>query len=139
MSAQEDFEQITLQVVDPVQHDYEAIRPLVLFAKTATARSLETGIDRTVLRDKARRFITEGMLGLADKRPGAAGRKGHVYPEAVAAYILYLKKLDPSIHLREIVRILARKFGVCPGSLGPKLNTFLKKSRLDRKLILNFL
>ncbi len=111
MSAQEDFEQITRQVVDPLQHDYEAIRPLVLFAETATARSLETGIDRTVLRDKARRFIIEGMLGLADKRPGAAGRKGHVYPEAIAASILSLKQLYPLIHLREIVRIVARKFG----------------------------
>ena len=111
VSAQEDFEQIILQCVDPIQHDYEAVRPLVLFAETATARSLETGIDRTVLSDKARRFIIEGMLGLADKRPGAAGRKGHVYPEAIAASILSLKQLYPPIHFREIVRILARKFG----------------------------
>ena len=70
MSTQEDFEQITLQVVDPIQHDYEAIRPMVLFLETAAARSLETGIERTVLGDKARRFIIEGMLGLADKLPG---------------------------------------------------------------------
>ncbi len=111
VSAQEDFEQIILQCVDPMQHDYEAIRPLVLFAETATARSLATGIDRTVLSDKARRFIIEGMLGLADKRPGAAGRKGHVYPEAIAAPLLSLKQRYPPIHLREIVRIVARKFG----------------------------
>jgi hypothetical protein len=48
---------------------------------------------------------------LADQRPGAAGRKGRVYPEAVAAYLLYLKQLSAPIHLREIVRIVARKFG----------------------------
>ncbi|MEE9157575.1 MAG: DDE-type integrase/transposase/recombinase, partial [Gammaproteobacteria bacterium] len=77
----------------------------------ATARRLETGIDRTVLSDKARRFIIEGMLGLADKRPGSAGRKGHVYPEAIAAPLLSLKQRYPPIHLREIVRIVARKFG----------------------------
>jgi putative transposase len=111
MSAQEDFAQIKLQFVDPIQHDYEVIRPLVLFAETAAARSLETGIERTVVGDKARRFVIEGMWGLADKRPGAAGRKGHVYPDAVAAYILYVKQLYPPIHLREIVRIVARKFG----------------------------
>jgi len=111
MSAQEDFEQIKRQFVDPIQHDYEAIRPLVLFSETAAARSLETGIERTVLGDKARRFVTEGMLGLADQRPGAAGRKGHVYPDAIATHILYVKQLYPPIHLREIVRILARKFG----------------------------
>jgi transposase InsO family protein len=111
MSAQEDFERIKRQVVDPIQHDYEAIRPVVLFSETAAARSLETGIERTVLGDKARRFILEGMLGLADGRPGAAGRKGHVYPDDIAAHILYLKQVYPPIHLREIVRILEHKFG----------------------------
>jgi hypothetical protein len=111
MSAQEDFERIKHQVVDPIQHDYEAIRPVVLFSETAAARSLKTGIERTVLGDKARRFILEGMLGLADGRPGAAGRKGHVYPDDIAAHILYLKQVYPPIHWREIVRILERKFG----------------------------
>jgi len=111
MSAQEDFERIKHRVVDPIQHDYEAIRPVVLFSETAAARSLETGIERTVLGDKARRFILEGMLGLADQRPGAAGRKGHVYPDDIAAHILYLKQVYAPIHLREIVRILERKFG----------------------------
>jgi hypothetical protein len=109
--AQEDFAQIKLHFVDPIQHDYEVIRPLVLFSETAAARSLETGVERTVVGDKAKRFIIDGMLGLADHRPGAAGRKGHVYPDAVAAYILYLKQLYAPIHLREIVRIVARKFG----------------------------
>jgi transposase InsO family protein len=111
MSAQEDFEQLKRQFVDPLQHDYEAIRPVVLFSETAATRSRETGIERTVLGEKARRFIIEGMLGLADHRPGAAGRKGHVYPDAIVGYILYLKQLYPPMHLREIARILARKFG----------------------------
>jgi hypothetical protein len=86
MSAQEDFAQIKLQFVDPIQHDYEVIRPLVLFAETAAARSLETSIERTVVGDKARRFVIEGMWGLAAYRPGSAGRKGHVYPDAVAGH-----------------------------------------------------
>jgi transposase InsO family protein len=38
-------------------------------------------------------------------------RVGHVYPNTVAAYMLYVKQLYPPIHAREIVRILARKFG----------------------------
>jgi hypothetical protein len=33
------------------------------------------------------------------------------YPDAIAGYILYLKQLYPPIHLREIVRIVHRKFG----------------------------
>jgi len=74
-------------------------------------RSRQTGIERTIVGDKARRFAIEGMLGLVDQRTEHAGRKGHVYPEAVAAYMLYVKQLYPPIHDREIVRIVARKFG----------------------------
>ncbi|MEE9159234.1 MAG: DDE-type integrase/transposase/recombinase [Gammaproteobacteria bacterium] len=111
MSAQEEFEQIRLQFVDPIQHDYEVIRPIVLFAETAAERSRQTGVERTVVGDKARRFVLKGMLGLTDGRAEGAGRKGHVYPEAIAGYIVYLKQLYPPIHLREIERILQRKFG----------------------------
>jgi transposase len=111
VSAQEDFEHIRRQLVDPIQHDYEVIRPIVLFAETAAERSRQTGIERTVVGDKARRFVLEGMLGLTDGRAGAAGRKGHRYPEALAEYIVYVKQLYPPIHLREIGRILQRKFG----------------------------
>ena len=111
MSAQEEFEQIRLQFVDPIQHDYEVIRPIVLFTETAAERSRQTGVERTVVGDKARRFVLKGMLGLTDGRAEGVGRKGHVYPEAIAGYIVYLKQLYPPIHLREIERILQRKFG----------------------------
>jgi transposase InsO family protein len=111
VSAQEEFEHIRRQFIDPIQHDYEVIRPIVLFAETAAERSRQTGVERTVVGDKARRFVLEGMLGLTDGRAEAAGRKGHSYPEAIAGYIVYLKQLYPPIHLREIVRIVQRKFG----------------------------
>jgi transposase InsO family protein len=111
MSAQEEFEHIRRQFIDPLQHDYEVIRPIVLFAETAAERSRQTGVERTVVGDKARRFVLEGMLGLTDKRAGTVGRKGHSYPEAIAGYIIYLKQLYPPIHLREIARIVQRKFG----------------------------
>jgi transposase InsO family protein/transposase len=111
VSAAEDFEQIRMSFIDPLQHDYEVVRPIVLFGETAAERSRQTGVDRTVVGDKARRFVTDGMMGLADGRPENAGRKGHVYPEAIAGYMIYLKQLYPPIHLREIERILERKFG----------------------------
>ena len=111
MSAAEDFAQYKLQFIDYIQHDYEVIRPIVLFAETIAERSRQTGMERTSVGDKARRFVMDGMLGLVDQRAGQAGRKGHVYPEAVAAYMLYVKHLYPPIHDREIVRIVARKFG----------------------------
>jgi transposase InsO family protein len=111
VAAQEDFNQIKWQFVDYLQHDYEVIRPIVLFAETAAERSRQTGIERTTVGDKARRFVMDGMLGLVDQRAKQAGRKGHVYPDAVAAYILSVKQLYPPIHLREIARIVQRKFG----------------------------
>lgn len=111
MSAAEDFTQYQLQFIDPIQYNYEVIRPIVLFAETIAERSRQTGLERTTIGDKARRFIQDGMLGLVDQRAGHAGRQGHRYPEAVAAYMLYVKHLYPPIHNRELVRIVQRKFG----------------------------
>ena len=87
MSAAEDFAQYKLHFIDAIQHDYEVIRPIVLFAETIAERSRQTGLERNTIGDKARRFVQEGMLGLVDQRAGQAGRKGHRYPEAVAAYL----------------------------------------------------
>jgi transposase len=111
VSAQEDFEQIRLQFVDPLQHDYEVIRPIVLFGETAAERSRQTGMERTTVGDKARRFVLDGMEGLRDRRTVARGPQETAYPEAIAGYIIYLKQLYPPIHLREIERIVLRKFG----------------------------
>jgi transposase InsO family protein len=111
VSAAEDFAQYKLHFIDAIQHDYEVIRPIVLFAETIAERSRQTGLERTTIGDKARRFVQEGMLGLIDQRAGQAGRKGHRYPEAVAAYLLYVKQLYPPIHDRELGRIVQRKFG----------------------------
>jgi putative transposase len=111
VSAQEEFKQIRQHCVDPLQHDYEVIRPLVLFGETAAERSRQTGVERTVVGDKARRFVLEGMEGLRDRRTQARAPHDPVYPEAIAGYIVYLKQLYPPIHLREIERIVLRKFG----------------------------
>jgi hypothetical protein len=57
----DDFEQLKVSFIDPIQHDYEAIRPVVLGADTLSARSHQVQIDRTVLGDKARRFLAQGV------------------------------------------------------------------------------
>jgi transposase InsO family protein/transposase len=111
VSLPEGFDQLKLPFIDYIQHDYEVIRPIILFSETVAERSHQTGVARTTVGDKARRFVKEGMLGLVDQRAGEAGQEGHEYPEAVASYILYLKQIYPPIHYREIVRIIGRKFG----------------------------
>jgi hypothetical protein len=60
VSTAEDFAQIRMYFIDPLQHDYEVVRPLLFFGETAAERSCQTGIDRTVIGDKARRFVTDG-------------------------------------------------------------------------------
>jgi hypothetical protein len=124
-AAPESFEQLKLLVIDPIQHDYEVIRPIVLFAQPISTCGTETGIDRSTVSDKARRFMQQGMLGLVDQRTTKAGRKAHVFPKPVAAYLLYLKHLYPSLHYRELVRIIERKYGY-------KTNHHTVKHFLDR-------
>lgn len=107
----EDFRQLELLFTDPIQHEYEVIRKVVLFAETLAQRAAETGIDRATVGEKARRFIEQGMFGLLDQRATAAGRKPQPFPDRVAGYLLYAKQLYPSVHDRELVRIVRRKFG----------------------------
>jgi putative transposase len=135
VSAQEAFEQLRIHFIDPIQHDYEAIRPVVLLGETTAERSRQTDMERTVLGDKARRFVQGGMAALADGRSENAGRKGHVYPDAIAAYILYLKQLYPPIHLREIERILQSKFGYQTNH--HTLGAFIEANGLPLQLELN--
>lgn len=52
MPAAEDFAQYKLHFVDDIQHDYEVIRPIVLFAETIAERS----------RQRVRLFWNEGEL-----------------------------------------------------------------------------
>src|SRR5579872_2295045 len=59
---------------------------------------------------RRRGTVTEGMLGLVDRRTTSVKSK-HGYSDVVAGYILYLKQLYPAIHYREIARIIERKFG----------------------------
>lgn len=111
MSTPTAFAQLALSFIDPIQHQYEIIRPLVLYAETIAERSRQTGVDRSHIRDQTHRFVTNGMFGLADQRHCQSGRKPHSFPERVANYLIYLKHLYPPIHYNELARIVRRKFG----------------------------
>ena len=110
MATADEFAQLALLFTDPIQEDYEVIRPVVLFAETVAARSRQTALDRATVGEKARRFMQRGMLGLGPQRT-PSGHSGLPFPDAVAGYILYLKQLYPPLHYREIVRIVQRKYG----------------------------
>jgi putative transposase len=112
MPAPEDFAQLALRFTDPIQYRYEVIRGIMLADETIAERSRITGVDRGTVATQARRFVEDGMLGLVDRRTAADQAQDHApYPAVIAGYILYLKQLYPPMHDREIVRILARKYG----------------------------
>lgn len=111
MQQEKPFSQLYLKFTDPIQYDYEVVRPIVLHSQSVNSRSEETEVPRTTVREKAKQFVIEGMLGLVDKRTTAASDREIGYPEPIAKYILYLKNLYPPIHYREIVRIIRKKFG----------------------------
>ena len=136
MTPAEEFGQLRFKFTDPIQHEYEVIRPIVLFSETIAERSRQTDIERTVVGDKAKRFIQHGMLGLQDQRIGNAGRKEHEYPDRVAAHILLLKQLYPPIHYREIVRIVESEFGYKTNHLTVK--EFLARNPIPVQLAFEF-
>jgi len=110
MPISDDFQQLALRFSDPIQHDYEVIRDIMLVDATIAERSRATGLDRATVGEKARRFLESGMLGLVDRRT-ATDKGQRDYPAVVAGYILNIKQLYPPIHHREIARIVGRKFG----------------------------
>ena len=87
MDIKEDFTQLRLRFTDPVQHDYEVIRPVVLFAQSTNSRSRETEVPRTTVREKAQQFVMEGMLGLVDQRSTVGSNREEGFPEPIAKYI----------------------------------------------------
>ena len=111
MTQDEPFSQLQLRFTDPIQFDYEVIRPVILYAQSTNSRSLETEVPRTTVREKAKQFAIEGMLGLVDRRSTTNSNREEGFPEPIARHILYLKQAYPPIHYREIVRIIDRKFG----------------------------
>ena len=68
MTSIESFQQLQLHFIDPIQYQYEAIRPVVLHTQPVAQRSRETEIPRTTLNEKAKRFVTGGMFALVDQR-----------------------------------------------------------------------
>lgn len=111
MSKEEAFNQLYLRFTDPIQYDYEVIRPVVLYSQPIAERSREANVPRTTVSEKAKRFVQHGMLGLADRRFQPNKKRELGFPEPIAQHILYLKQIHPAINIREIVRIIGNKFG----------------------------
>jgi hypothetical protein len=108
----EEFGQLRLGFVDPMQWRYEVIRPLVLFGdRTATQRAHETQTHPDTVRVLTRRFRQRGMPGLLPSG-GHKGRQQRAprISTAVRQEVDRLKALSPGFHYRELARILSYKF-----------------------------
>jgi hypothetical protein len=92
----EEFGQLRLGFVDPVQWRYEVIRPLVLFGdRTAMQRAHETQTHPDTVRALTRRFRQQGMSGLLPLG-GSTGRQPRAprISEAVRQEVDRLKALS---------------------------------------------
>ena len=111
MEPPEEFGQLRLGFVDPMQWRYEVIRPLVLFGdRTATQRAQETQTPPDTVRPLTRRFRQQGMAGLLPpgRRPGRQQRAPRLR-EAGRQEVDRLQALSPGLHSRELARILSYK------------------------------
>jgi transposase InsO family protein/transposase len=108
-----DFAQLQLRFVDPVQWRYEVIRPLVILQdRTATQRAEETQTHPQTVRKFKRRFEQQGMLGLfADPLTIISPGRTRRVPDAVVEEIARLKALYAGLHYREVARIVFYKVG----------------------------
>ena len=52
MKEEEPFSQLYLKFTDPIQYDYEVIRPIMLYSETVAARSQETETPRTTVSER---------------------------------------------------------------------------------------
>ncbi len=66
MPSEVSFSQLQLKFIDPIQHDYEVIRPIVLFSQPVVERSQETEIARTTVSDKGLITFFPGFLAVRE-------------------------------------------------------------------------
>ena len=95
MEPMSDYAQLQLHFVDSVQRRYEVIRPIVLIGdRTAAQRAEETHLHPETIRDWARRFRHQGMLGLFPEQTAiVTPSRGRAVPEVVVEELARLKAL----------------------------------------------
>ena len=129
---QTSFSQLSLKFTDPIQYDYEVIRPIVLDGQPIADRSHDVDLPRSTVSTKAKRFVQSGMLGLIDQRTQPNKKKPQGFPDPIARYIVYLKQVHPPIRYREIVRIINSKFGYSTSH--GKVKRFLERNPVTVQL-----
>src|SRR5712692_3936529 len=67
-----EWSQIRPLLKDPIQIQYEILRPIVLFGLNPKERSVETGVSKTTLYFKANLFDQAGMASLLPPTPPPA-------------------------------------------------------------------
>src|SRR5579883_2063235 len=108
------WEQLRLDFTWPEQELYESVRPMVLFGQSAIERAEATGISRSTLTKRAKRFQREGIRGLLPHIPKPDETAPRPLLKTVRSHIRALKAECPSLTLREIADIIYVKHGRQP-------------------------
>jgi len=102
--ATDEWDDLQLRFTWPEQHQYELIRPVVLFGLTAADRGDQTGVAARTIARRADRFATEGFAALVDQAPPQR------LSDDIRRALCELKAAYPAFGLRELAAICAVRF-----------------------------
>jgi len=94
----------------PEQRRYEVLRSVVLYGQSPAERVLETGVPRTTLYRRVRRFREQGMISLFSDADAAERPSKPTLPPDMRQFIVDLKAEHPPFRPNEIATICGRVF-----------------------------
>ncbi|MBA2679588.1 MAG: helix-turn-helix domain-containing protein [Ktedonobacteraceae bacterium] len=111
-----DWSQIRPLLKDPIQIQYEILRPIVLFGISPQERAAETGISKSSLYAKANLFDQAGMASLLPPIPPPEIPKQdkRTLPPPIRQAIIDAKAEHPGLSLHEIARMCYVQFNRKP-------------------------
>jgi transposase len=112
--AAQPWEQLRLHFIYADQEAYESIRPMLLEGQPALERAKETGISKSTLNRRTKRFRQSGMAGLVSKVPAPQQTAPRPLPAHIRWLITELKAEYAALTLREIAAIIYVKNGRRP-------------------------
>jgi putative transposase len=111
-----EWSQIRPLLKDPMQIQYEILRPIVLFGVSPQERAVETGVSKTTLYSKANLFDQAGMASLLPPapKPSIPKQDKRTLPPPMRQAIVDAYAEYPGLSLHEIARICYVQFNRKP-------------------------
>jgi len=114
---------------DLVQVKYEMLRRVGTDDKSVTEAAARFGFSRPSFYQTLSAFEQDGLAGLVPHKRGP--KQAHKLTEEVMAFIVEMRREEPSLRPAELVRLIGERFGttVHPRSIERRLRRHQKKRR----------